>query len=290
MNKRYTHLLIFIILAFTTTCTTKKEEWRSLLTKDMQGWENYLSFRHQLGYNGEAPKDSAGNAIQPIGYNKDTLNIFSTTEEHGETVLRISGEIYGCIFTKEEFENYHLKLKFKWGNLKSDPRKDEYMDSGVLYHSQGESGVDYWRSWMLSQEFQIIEKGNGDFWPISTSIVDISVADTTADTLQYKAGGIPTSFGHGTGGRIHCLRGKNTEKPNGEWNTLELICFGDKAIYIINDEVVNAISNSRYFDGTTAKPLTKGKLQLQSEAAEIFFKEIQIKNITKIPEDYTNVF
>jgi hypothetical protein len=164
------------------------------------------------------------------------------------------------------------------------------MDSGILYHSQGECGVDYWRSWMLSQEFQIIERGNGDFWPISTSIVDIPVADVKADSLKYQAGGTILPFGHGTNGRIHCLRGKNTEKPKGEWNTLELICFGDKSIYIANGEVVMALSNSRYQDGEVQKPLTRGKLQLQSEAAEVFYKDIQIRNIQEIPEQYSALF
>ncbi len=81
-------------------------------------------------------------------------------KEDGKPVTESVGEIYGCIFTKESFENYHLRLKVKWGEKKWVPRIDEYRIPG-LYHSQGECGVDYWRSWMLSQEFQIIEKANG---------------------------------------------------------------------------------------------------------------------------------
>lgn len=141
MNKTYNIITLGLLTMIIAACSPK-EEWRPLLTKDMAGWENYLSFKHQLGYAGEAPRDSSGNLIQPIGYNKDTFNVFSVREENGEPVLRISGEIYGCMFTKEEFKNYHLKLKFKWGSIKWDPRKDEFRDSGVLYHSQGESGVD----------------------------------------------------------------------------------------------------------------------------------------------------
>ncbi len=99
----------------------------------------------------------------------------------------------------------------------------------------------------------------------------------------------PISFGGGTG-RGHCLRGKDVEKPFGEWNTLELICFEDKAIYIVNGEVVMSLSGSRYKDGNELKPLTKGKIQLQSEAAEVYFTDIEIKNIRSLPKEYRRYF
>jgi hypothetical protein len=47
-----------------------------------------------------------------------------------------------------------------------------------------------------------------------------------------------------------------------------------------------ALSGSVYKDGKDLKPLTKGKIQLQSEAAEVFYKEIQIKNIKELPSEY----
>src|SRR5690606_25396339 len=115
--------------------------WKPLLDKDLNQWEMYLSYWHKIDYNGSTPKDEEGNDLQPIGYNKNVNNVFSMIEEEGEPVLKISGEIYGCVFTKQEFENYHLKLKVRWGNKKWDPRLDELKDSGILYHSQGEAGV-----------------------------------------------------------------------------------------------------------------------------------------------------
>ncbi|MEO6674094.1 MAG: family 16 glycoside hydrolase [Ginsengibacter sp.] len=95
------------------------------------------------------------------------------SEENGGPVLRISGEIYGCIFTKEEYENYHLRLKVKWGEKKWTPRKAKLKDSGICYFSQGECGKDYWRAWMLSQEFQIMQGHMGDYWNIANSAIDV---------------------------------------------------------------------------------------------------------------------
>src|SRR5687767_11260372 len=91
-----------------------RNDWENLLDKDLRKWEMYLSYRHKPGYNGQVPKDADGVPIEPIGYNKNTANVFSVTAENGEPVLRISGEIYGCVFTKQEYQNYHLKLKVKW--------------------------------------------------------------------------------------------------------------------------------------------------------------------------------
>ena len=77
------------------------------------------------------------------------------------------------------------------------------------------------------------------------------------------------------------------EKPNGEWNTLELICLGQKSIHVVNGEVVMVLENSREKlpDGSY-KPLTNGKIQLQSEAAEAFYRNLQIRQITEIPAEY----
>ena len=106
------------------SCTDKEEiKWTSLLDKDLSHWDNYLSYRHQIGYNGEAPKDTAGNLIAPVGFNQPGYDVFTVIEENNEPVVRISGEIYGCLITKEEYSDYHLTLQVKWGEKKWDPGK-----------------------------------------------------------------------------------------------------------------------------------------------------------------------
>ncbi|PSR53961.1 DUF1080 domain-containing protein [Adhaeribacter arboris] len=262
-----------------------------LLDKDLSKWEMYLSYRHKVGYKGEVPLDTDGTPIQPIGYNKNTNNVFTVVEEDGAPVLRVSGEIYGCVFTKQEFQNYHLKLKVKWGSKKWEPRTNLLKDSGVLYHSIGESGKDYWRAWMLGQEFQIMEGHMGDYWTIASSAVDIraylpeGAMNTVASASQPF---LP--LGKGTERSGFCLRSEDREKPQGEWNEIELICFGDKSLHIVNGQVVMVLQNSRYVDNGQTIPLTKGKLQLQSEAAEVFYKDIKIKNLPELPKQYAAYF
>lgn len=180
-----------LFLLLTTSFQTQKE-WTNLLDKNLSKWEIYQSYRHKVDYKGEVLLDTNGKVIPPIGLTKNESNVFSVMMQNGEPVLHIMGEIYGCLYTKQDFENYDLKLKVKWGNKKWVPRLNEPMDSGILYNSQGKPGVDYWRSWMLSQEFQVSqhETGNsmGDYWCIANSQADIR-ADFSfkKDSLKYNA-------------------------------------------------------------------------------------------------------
>ncbi len=99
---------------------------------------------------------------------------------------------------------------------------------------------------------------------------------------------IPLGSGSEYGG--FCLRSCNFENPPGEWNTLELICFGGKSLHIVNGHVVMVLQNSRYRKNGEIVPLKQGKIQLQSEAAEVFYKDIKIKNIDSMPAQYSNYF
>ncbi len=268
-----------------------KEDWVNLLDKDLSKWEMYLSYRHQVGYKGDIPKDADGTPIPPIGYNKNTSNVFSVLTENGQPVLRISGEIYGCVFTKQEFQNYHLKLKVKWGAKKWVPRTNLLKDSGILYHSIGESGKDYWRAWMLSQEFQIMEGHMGDYWTIASSAMDVR-AFLPEGAMNTVAGAkqpfLP--LGKGTDLSGFCLRSADHESPAGEWTDIELICFEDKSLHVVNGHVVMVLQNSRYLENDRKIPLTKGKLQLQSEAAEVFYKDVKIKKLPELPEAIRGLF
>lgn len=270
---------------------SKKVEWVNLLDKDLSQWEVYLSYRHKNGYNGKIPVDEAGEPLEPVGYNQDEAGVFTVVEEAGMPVLKVSGEIYGCVFTKKEYENYHLKLKVKWGEKKWEPRLEKLRDSGILYHSIGEAGVDYWRAWMLSQEFQIMEGHMGDYWTIANSAIEIRafIPEGKMNTVASERQGF-VSLGAGTGLDGFCMRSIDRESPNGEWTDIELVCYEDKSLHIVNGEVVMILQNSRYKTDDGYVSLTKGKIQLQSEAAEVYYKDVMIKNINHLPAEYASFF
>jgi len=283
--------LLIGLTSFTNKTNPTDDGWIKLLDKNLSKWEMYLSYKHKDGYSGKIPTDANGKEIPPIGYNKNANNMFTVIEENNEPVLKVSGEYYGCVFTKENFKNYRLKLKVKFGTKKWEPRTNKLMDAGVLYHSQGEAGVDYWRAWMLAQEFQVMEGHFGDYWNIANSAIDIRAylpegsMNAVADESQNF---IP--FGTNTENTGFCMRKMRAETPNNGWTEMELVCFEGKSLHIINGKVVMVLQNSRYFDGQKFQPLVEGKIQLQSEAAEVFYKDIKIKPINKLPAEFENYF
>jgi len=284
-------LSVFTIAIILYGCN-QEPAWTPLLDKDLSKWDMYLSYSFKNDYNGEVPRDENGLEIKPVGYNKNENNIFSVIDEGGTNVLKITGEIYGCVFTKEDFENYHLKLKVKWGTKKWEPRLDKLMDSGILYYSQGECGGDYWRSWMLGQEFQVMEGHMGDYWSIATSGIDIRAFLPEGDMMNSVASDKRPfiSFGGASKSAGFCLRSADYESPANEWTELELICFGGKSLHIVNGHVVMILQNSNYIKDGQSVPLINGKIQLQSEAAEVFYKDIMIRNITELPMEYAAYF
>ena len=283
-------LAIVAVAMMSVNAHAKDSEWTYLLDKDLSQWNTYLGFPNPETDIKGLPKDAEGNYTQPIGHGKDEKGVFTVSMTEGEPVLRVSGEIYGSVYTKEEFENYHLILQYKWGSKKWKPRLDLELDTGILYHANGEHGVDYWKAWALSQELQIMEQSTGDWWQIADSQIDIRCEKPEgAEVHIYNPKAELSSFGPGGVG-ITCRRSHDREKQKGEWNTVELITYGDKSLHIVNGEVVMALSNSRYTRDGKVLPLTQGKILLQSEAGEAFFKDIKLKSIDAIPAKYNHHF
>ena len=282
-------VLLFIFCTFLTEANAQHSEWQSLIDPQLSAWETYLSYKHETTFNGKTPKGPDGKNLDPIGYNSDDHKVFTYNQQ--ENAIRISGEYYGCIFTKQEFDNYHLKVKVKWGAKKWIPREDKLKDSGILYHSIGKCGVDYWLSWMLSQEFQIMEGHMGDYWNIANSSIEIKAFPSEGNmnaVADAKAGFIPIGTRSPIGS--FCLRSDNKENTSDAWTLLELICFEGKSIHLVNGHVVMILRNSSYIENETVKPLKKGKIQLQSEGAEVYFKDMEIKSIDDLPSNYLQYF
>ncbi|WP_236973546.1 3-keto-disaccharide hydrolase [Membranihabitans maritimus] len=218
--------------------------------------------------------------IRDRGKNTDPKNVFTVQDG----ILHISGEEWGCITTEEEYENYHLTTEFKWGGGTHEPRLDRARDCGILLHSQGEDGG-YNGTWMHSIECQIIEGGSGDFIVVGDKTDKFSITSPVAEEKQgssfvYQPGGELATI---NSGRINWygrspewkdtidFRGEqDVEKPVGEWNTMECIAKGDTIIVKLNGVEVNKAIN--------VKP-SKGRIQVQSEAAEILFRKIELKKL-----------
>lgn len=267
-------LAVTMLLTMSFIKPKGKESWTKLYNgKDLTGWDTYIG----------PPLDDNGKMINivPVGLNIDPKGVFTVVENDGEKVIRISGESWGGISTKKEYENFHFQLKFKWGLLKWGQKKDKKRDSGLLYFAVGSHGADY-GAWMRSQEFQIEEGNSGDYWGVAGALEDIPSVKN-ADNYVYDEAGEVLEFSATSKTGRHCVKKGDAEKPSGEWNTLDLYCYKDTSVHVINGKVMMVLFNSRQINNGKEEPLTKGKLQIQSEGAEVFYKDIRITPIASIP-------
>jgi hypothetical protein len=259
----------------------QETEWISLFNgDDLTGWYTYQRRPEPTSEVPSIPRDDEGNYLEPIGLNNDPLQVFTVVEEDGEPAIRISGETFGILVTDEEYENYHLRLQFKWGDEKYPPREDLLMDSGILYHSIGEEGA--WGGvWMKSLECQVMVDNTGDFIAVDTTSALIP-ARKSGDEFYYDENSEKQLFDVRT---AVCNHNEDHERSIGEWNTVEIYTVDGNSIHVVNGHVNMQIYNSQYMDNDSHQPLKKGKIQLQSEGAEIFYRNIQIQQIEEIPDE-----
>ncbi len=211
-------------------------------------------------------------------------------------LLHVSGDGFGGVITKKQYENYHMVLEFKWGEITWEPRKNNTRDSGVLLHCTGADG-NYGDTWMNSIEAQIIEGGVGDILavrgknsdgsPMPCSVTAEIALDRDGEMIWKKGGERKTI----QGGRINWygrdpdwkdeigFRGKeDVESPFGEWTRMDIICEKDTLKIYVNGTLVN--------EATELIP-SAGKILVQTEGAEMFVRKWDLWPIGKGPKPET---
>jgi hypothetical protein len=258
--------------------------------KDFDGWTTWLRQPEPSSSVPGLNRDAKGRYVEPIGSGRDPLHVFTIVPDiDGRPAIRISGEVFGELRTTRAFTNYHLKLQFKWGQKKWPPRDraDTPRDSGLLYHVHTAPGAEG-RTWARSIELQIQEHDVGDLYAIGSAIaVRATARDGSWPTMyDYDPNGEWTYFSQSQGSAGRCIKQPDNEKPTGEWNTIELIAFGEDAIHIVNGKVVMRLHGPTRIDRELPTAVTSGPLILQSEGAEVFYRDIQIRSIDAIPPEF----
>lgn len=288
--------LIFAALLFNSGCEKDHEPGPlvlpenptiDLLENDLNDWYKWLGVPHH-SVEGLPPETSTGDGMHgtPLGKN-DPKNVFEIIDMEGEKVLKVTGEIYGGLTTNEEYENYHFRLEYKWGVKKWEPRLTKPRDMGIMYHCTGENEEGLWKVFMKGLECQISEETSGDLflvpdysfssWPLGKVRIGDEGAWDPAAPLQ-AVGGDTSS--------VHYKRSRNYESPGNEWTTVEIYTLGTTSIHLINKNVVMVVEDTELqLSNKNKVPLKKGKIQLQSEGAEGYYKNITIRSISEIPDE-----
>ena len=255
----------------------KPGEWTKLFNgKDLTGWDTYLGPR----------MDAKGQKLPGtvIGLNKDPDKVFTVAQVDGGPVIRISGVTGGGVSTVNSYENYHLRLQMKWGP--GNPWNRAIADSGVLYHGGGEHGLDG-DFWMRSIEYQVMPGTTSDLITILGCVADVpSVPSEDGKRHIYDPKGQVRTFSRekavpNSGGYV--ARVPSYKNPETDWVTLEIYTVGQTAVHVINGEVMLAVYNIRLYENGTTRPLSSGKIQIQSEGSEVYYRNIEMQPIKALP-------
>jgi hypothetical protein len=180
------------------------------------------------------------------GRNNDPDHVF-TVKENG--LIHDMGTQLGYIMTTQRFGNYHFTLEFKWGEKRWPPRENSKRDSGICYNIPDDEPDSIWPQ---SVECQVQETDVGDFWLLGNSTIQVAGKQNAPSN------------------HTQIVKKEDAEKPYGEWNTVEVASFNGKCVHIVNGVVVNYGENSS---------LVGGRILLQSEYAEIFYRNIKIRKL-----------
>ncbi|XCF06371.1 DUF1080 domain-containing protein [Tamlana crocina] len=278
-------LLACLLSAFTLVSFSQSSKKSiSLLDKDLSHFDIWLSIPHSTvkGLPEGTYQSDKMNSGDPIGLNNNLKNVFSVIEQDGEPVLKITGEIFGGLTTKKEYANYHFSAMFKWGDKKWEPRLDQKRDSGILYHCYGDHGR-FWNTWKTSLEYQVQETDFGDFIPLGGNTAKpkigapmVEIRGDFSKEKKYNPNAEMYSEGKG-----YIQAVSEHDAPHGEWNHLEIYVVGNDAVHLINGHVVMVVENAKKHDGSI---LDKGQIQIQSEAAECYYKQLTLTPIKKFPK------
>jgi hypothetical protein len=253
---KYVYQIAGILLfgAFTMTAQNKKDGWQRLFSgKDLTGWYVHV--------NGQ-PKNSDPTKI--VGVTDGMIHMYATHEQGSKQPIAV-------VCTEEEYADYDLRFEYKWGTKRFAPRVDKIKDAGLLYHCWDE------RVWPSSVECQIQEGDTGDIWVVRSQIetsVDPKQMQGRPVFLAKEKGGVMQTFGK-TNGVVGIRKSDTLEKEG--WNTVEVKIRGDSAVHIINGQTNAMVYSMKKPVGENWEPLTKGKIALQAEFAEVFYRNIEIR-------------
>jgi hypothetical protein len=211
-------------------------------------------------------------------------------------VLRCGDEDMGYVATRQPYKDYHLSVEYRWG--RRNPNDKYVRNSGVLLHGVGPDGSQG-GLWMTSIECQLAQGCEGDLIlikgksddgkPYPATITSNTVVAEDGKTRWHADGKKTVYSGKQFWWSRHQpffkelidTRGENdAASPLGEWTKVECLCRSSRITIKINGTTVNEC-----YDASPAA----GKILLQSEGHEVFFRNLEIRPLTDAGNDKPSI-
>lgn len=199
-----------------------------------------------------------------LGWNKYSpdrqVNVHDLfTMDPVEKYLIIKGTSPGYLVTEKMFSSYELSLEWRWAvDRNTTPEKSEkepVYHSGVLLHINTEADS----IWPKSIQLRLNEGRAGDVALLNG--FKLSIHPDYKDDKQKD---------------VFLRRMDGVDQPMGDWNTTTITCHGKFVSVKMNNELVMVGRDSEF---------TRGRIALQSEAGEIHFRNIKVRQLEGRPVD-----
>jgi len=183
-------------------------------------------------------------AYQPeAGTHSHAADLFSV-EDH---IIRLCGKNAGYLMSDQSFHNFRLTVQFRWNADTTFVRKNNHINSGVMYLVPKDTPDQLWPEGV---QFQIKKDHTGDF--------------IFLHGVTLRIHGKPTEAGKS----MVYPRFKNAAKPFGEWNTFVVTVKNGHITQELNGQLVN--------EGSDAS-VTEGRIMLMYEGYPIDFRKVDIQ-------------
>lgn len=244
------------------------EGWTPLFNgRDLTGWYTFLQ---------EHGKDHDPDRV--ITVEDGMIRLYQHAKD-GEKV------VMGYISTDRDHGDYHFRVQYRWGEKKFEPRYKLKRDAGIYYHIQGDDAV-----WPKALQYQVQQTDVGDLLALYGFQLDSWIDPKTRGEkettfLDPDHGGQPSVLG-GVG--IGYQKRIPGEIEREGWNQIEIICRGDTTTHLLNGQVVNRGKNVRFVDPASPgspRAITRGRIALEIEAAELDFRNVEIRSLEKAGAD-----
>jgi hypothetical protein len=193
----------------------------------------------------------------PLGLDNDPRGVFTVATVDGAPAIRVSGEVWGALISRETFCNFRLRAQYKWGQ-RVWPGLG-FRDSGLMYLSTGPLGAVNaggptlsapagTGAYMVSLEFQISPSDVGSIAALGP--IDVK---TLSRTVPVERAG---------------------------WNQVEIVVQDGAVRHLFNGvEVARGQGFTLEWPGQAPAPLACGKLQIECEGSEIYFRDLEIERL-----------
>ncbi|MFH6603876.1 DUF1080 domain-containing protein [Maribacter algicola] len=210
------------------------------------GQNEPITFGSETSLNSLANKDDSERPIQWVNVNTDP-DTWRTEDE----LLICKGLPIGVMRSEKQYENFILQVEWR------------HMEAG------GNSGVFVWSDANPDPKSRL--PGGVEVQMLELDWVNLNMRDGKKPPIAYVhgelfgVGGVNTIPDNPRGERSKSV--ENRAKGKGEWNSYTVVCIDGTIKLSVNGKFVNGISQST---------IKKGYLCLESEGAEIHFRNFRL--------------